>query len=245
MKKIFISFLAIIFMKSTVYFDIDRVLLEANKKFYSAIRRQALKYFKERYSECSISINENDINENGGFISAVLKKCMPYGISEKDVRDTYDRAVSKFVKEKDIGKYINYNKDVFEMVKELTHSGYKLGILSNGSAIAQRKKLKKFTNLIGYNAFDRNFIIISSEVGVLKPHNEIYKLAESRAKSAGSNRIIFVDDKVENLEGALNSIESVIPILAHWFVKRDSKNPKILLAERPLDVVELIENEKE
>jgi epoxide hydrolase-like predicted phosphatase len=83
-----------------------------------------------------------------------------------------------------------------EYVKRLRHAGYRTGLLSNAGDNA-RRFLTEVLPLI--DQFDG--VVISAEVGLMKPNPRIYHLA---AESVGANaeEILFVDDFIENIEGA-------------------------------------------
>lgn len=61
-------------------------------------------------------------------------------------------------------------EDTLFMLRELKKSGYKLGIISNASDALDVQRLLSRDDLAGY--FDK--VLISSQVGVLKPHPEIF-----------------------------------------------------------------------
>jgi putative hydrolase of the HAD superfamily len=72
---------------------------------------------------------------------------------------------------------------------------HKTGLISNAwSGLRQYISEQKFEN-----AFDH--MTISAEVGVMKPKAEIYLLALEQLK-VSPNEAIFVDDFIENVEGA-------------------------------------------
>lgn len=87
------------------------------------------------------------------------------------------------------------NKVLMERVKELKPN-YKIGLLSN----------------MGYDTLDAVFdesqrkemfddVLISSEVGLIKPSRDLYELALERLAVA-ADEVIFIDDRLPNIEGA-------------------------------------------
>ena len=88
------------------------------------------------------------------------------------------------------------NQPLVEYVKRLRGAGYATGILSNFGDNA-RTIWSEVYPFIDY--FDG--IIISSEVGVMKPDPKIYHLA---AESVGVKpaEALFIDDFMQNVEGA-------------------------------------------
>ena len=92
-----------------------------------------------------------------------------------------------------IGDYI---EGTVEIMKRLKKAGYQLYGLSNWSAetfpIAREQ----------YDFFDLlDDIIISGEVGVVKPEPEIFEIALERAGRPASE-CLFIDDALENIEQA-------------------------------------------
>lgn len=88
------------------------------------------------------------------------------------------------------------NQPLVDTVQRLRQAGYKTGILSNFGDNA-RQLWRDVYPFIDY--FDG--IIISAEVGLMKPDARIYRMA---ADSVGVNpeEAVFIDDFIENIEGA-------------------------------------------
>jgi len=87
------------------------------------------------------------------------------------------------------------NEALMSRVKELKAS-YKIGLLSN----------------MGYDTLDEVFsekqrkdmfddVLISSDVGLIKPSRDLYELALERLGVA-ADEVIFIDDRLPNVEGA-------------------------------------------
>ncbi len=88
------------------------------------------------------------------------------------------------------------NKALMNRVKELK-ANYKIGLLSN----------------MGYDTLDAVFneqqrkdmfddVLISSDVGLIKPSRDLYELALERL-GVGPDEVIFIDDRLPNVEGAM------------------------------------------
>lgn len=96
----------------------------------------------------------------------------------------------------------------FRIVKELQRQGYQTGMLSDVSQY-QANILRK---LGYYNLF--NPVLLSYETGVEKPHPEAYKNLLKELKLPADS-VIFIDDKVDNVEGAkklgIDSIHFINP----------------------------------
>ena len=88
------------------------------------------------------------------------------------------------------------NEPLVAYTRRLRKAGYRLGLLSNFSDEARSLWQNEFP-FIQY--FDG--VVISSEVGLMKPDPRIYHLA---AKSVGvkPKEALFIDDFIENIEGA-------------------------------------------
>lgn len=85
--------------------------------------------------------------------------------------------------------------DLVTFIRELKQD-YCTAVLSNYMAHLRKKITDQWE--IG-NAF--NHLIISAEVGMMKPHPEIYKFALEKIEYA-PEETVFIDDFVENIEGA-------------------------------------------
>jgi epoxide hydrolase-like predicted phosphatase len=81
-------------------------------------------------------------------------------------------------------------------IKRLRQAGYRTGLLSNAGGEA-RHLLSGDYPIIDH--FDG--VVISAEVGVMKPDPKIYQLAAERVE-VDVTEALFVDDVVENVEGA-------------------------------------------
>lgn len=88
------------------------------------------------------------------------------------------------------------NEPLLEHIKRLRQAGYRTGLLSNFTDRARRLWTEVYP-FIQY--FDG--VVISAEVGLMKPDPRIYRLA---AESVGleMTEALFVDDFIENVEGA-------------------------------------------
>jgi putative hydrolase of the HAD superfamily len=86
------------------------------------------------------------------------------------------------------------NAEMYELVNELKQH-VRVGLLSNSDG--------QFTNLLRecgvYEPFDP--CLISTEIGALKPDLKAYKLLLSRL-DLSPEEVIFIDDKLENVEAA-------------------------------------------
>jgi epoxide hydrolase-like predicted phosphatase len=88
------------------------------------------------------------------------------------------------------------NEPLVAYIKRLRAAGYATGILSNFADDARYVWTEVYP-FIQY--FDG--IVISSEVGLMKPDPKIYQLALERV-GVNAEEALFVDDFIENVEGA-------------------------------------------
>ena len=89
-----------------------------------------------------------------------------------------------------------FNQPLFEQVIRLRRAGYRTGLLSNFWGNARQVWAKVFP-------YAENFddVIISAEVGLMKPDPRIYHLATQRLDILPAEAL-FVDDFIENIIGA-------------------------------------------
>ncbi len=87
-------------------------------------------------------------------------------------------------------------QEMFSLIKQLKKNGYKTGILSNTELPAMGVYHEQ-----GYDVFD--VIILSCAEKTRKPERRIYEIALKRL-NIKPPEAIFIDDKIENIEGARN-----------------------------------------
>lgn len=84
-----------------------------------------------------------------------------------------------------------------QLLGELRQRGLKLGVITNGQSIRQRRKL---TALGLEGCFDT--ILVSGEEGVRKPDAEIFRRALARCAVAANEAVFVGDHPVADVEGA-------------------------------------------
>jgi putative hydrolase of the HAD superfamily len=112
------------------------------------------------------------------------------------VDDGNRTSITEALAEADFDSWSDYREDVWDLAAAFKRRGGRTAILSNGvPAVINRVRLKR--RLADY--FD--VVIVSCEVRCTKPDARIYELCLSQL-GAEPAATLFVDDKIENLEGA-------------------------------------------
>lgn len=96
---------------------------------------------------------------------------------------------------KELEQLARLDREVIRII-ERVHSFYVTALISNASSAHIHRYLDKFSL---YSLFDH--IIISSEVGAIKPEQNIYKEALDRA-NVPPEAVVFTDDRSANVQGA-------------------------------------------
>ena len=174
-------------MKKTIVFDLGGVLIEWD--------RRAL--FKKLF---------NDVNELDYFLTEV---CSLEWNSHMDLGMSFEKAVEERIL--DFPGYAPQIKAYFErweemipgsipgavkILKELKEAGYPLAVLSNWSAETFPKVWDRFEFLGWFNP-----ILISGEVGLIKPGSEIFQYLLNEINKDAAN-CIFIDDSLPNIQMA-------------------------------------------
>ncbi len=161
----------------TIFFDFFGVISSEVAPFWFQARfdEKTAKTLKEKYMSPA---DKGDINEEIMFKNlSELSGESP----EKICSDFLDLAV--------------INKDVVAMIDKLSKN-YKIVLLSNAQDTWLHKILTR-DNL--YKCFD--LMIISAEVGLIKPNSEIFNLALLRSNSKAEESV-FIDDNPINVSAA-------------------------------------------
>jgi len=98
--------------------------------------------------------------------------------------------------ESDVASWTRYREEVWDVARSFRRLGGRTAFLSNGvpEAMARIRAERQLES-----CFDA--VIVSCEVGVAKPDPRIYQMCLSRLGVA-ADRTLFVDDRLENLQGA-------------------------------------------
>ena len=192
-----------------IFFDLDDTLVNSRKA-----EKEAAYTFKEQFSEFN-NMNKEDFEKLWHEIAIEQYKRYEKGeISYKEHKiDRVKSVFSKFNVKKDdeeafnifnvyLKEYQNNWKlfnDATEILEKMKKD-YKLVLITNGDSNQQRNKIKK-TNIEKY--FSE--ILISGEVGIIKPKKEIFELACKKIGEAPENCVMIGDNYKLDIEGARNA----------------------------------------
>ena len=175
-------------MPEFIYFDLGNVLL------YFSRERQ----FSQMAQVLGISPTELDqlVNQND-----LMQRCETGKLSPQQAHAILcDAAQSNC----NFDSLFRASSDIFEinlsmlpLLTQLVRNGHRIGILSNTSANHWNYCVAHFAILRDY--FQE--IILSYEVGVMKPQEKIYKAAIEAAGVSAEN-IFYTDDLEPNIDGA-------------------------------------------
>jgi epoxide hydrolase-like predicted phosphatase len=123
--------------------------------------------------------------------------------SEEDILDYFSKYsevdLSKKELREQIDSYLKIDNDLVEVIKECRLKGFKTALLSNANASFFKRKIYPT-----YPEFKKLFdeIVISSEVGMIKPNRDIYVYTLEKINSKPEESL-FIDDSKPNVESAI------------------------------------------
>mgnify|MGYP000291172440 CR=1 FL=1 len=174
-------------MIRAIFFDFGGVLMRTE---YQAPRQHLAERLNMEYDDLVRLVFDSDVSRQAsvGEVTveqhwdAVMKKLNRPASEAKAIRDEFFAG--------DI-----LDRTLVELIRSLRRSRkYKTGLISNAwndlRALIEREKID--------DAFDT--MVISAEVGVMKPDAKIFKIALDQLKVPAKDAM-FVDDFVENIEG--------------------------------------------
>lgn len=99
-------------------------------------------------------------------------------------------------------QHLQLDKDIIELLTYCQQQNIQLGIITNG---ASKQQWQKVDNLGLLNWIDREAIIVSDDVGIIKPHPEIFKLLEDKL-GLQADQTYYIGDAFHNdVVGALSA----------------------------------------
>ncbi|HEX2866695.1 MAG TPA: HAD family phosphatase [Ignavibacteriales bacterium] len=172
---------------SVIVFDLGNVLIPFDYSIMmkrldlieEGLGQKFMEHYKENY-HVHRKFERGDLTEDE-FIDLMLHPCN--GCLD---RETFCRYYSEIFR---------VNEDVASLLPELKKK-YKVVLLSNTNSIHREYGYKQYSFLMH---FDR--LILSHEVGAVKPEPEIYKAVEAYTQAPPEEHI-FIDDVLEYVEGA-------------------------------------------
>lgn len=169
-------------MIKIIYFDFGGVLINFERFFHKVCFDFSLNYddFLKYYDQF-----DNDISIGKMTIEKFWEKCIEkYNLENAKNYDLPKSWVSDY--------------DIIQKINNLIYSlenKINIGIISNiGSGIWEAAVEDKLVPNIKYKK-----VLLSYKIGITKPNNEIYKIAQQEA-GVESSEILFIDDKEENLK---------------------------------------------
>lgn len=209
-----------------IYFDLDDTLLDHKKA-----ERNGLADVHQHFDEVR-KISLSDLIETYHHINKGLWE--EYGRGEIDrfilhrrrFEETFiELGIEASLYEKAGKVYMNYYRNHWEWIEgakeayEKISANFTTGIITNGFAETQWMKIKQF----GFEDSARQ-IVISEEVGVMKPHPKIFDHATELAGVPRENILYVGDSFTSDVQGALK---------ADWSIAWFKENPTNEEADTP------------
>ncbi|MCC6323845.1 HAD family phosphatase [Candidatus Nomurabacteria bacterium] len=165
---------------------------------------------------------------NKGFVDKnfqnLLKEFDLNNLSEDDIAMYFSKyegmTLSKEKIQEEIDNGLKMDHVLVHMIQQLKNKGYKIALLTNANASFFERKVYKvhpnFKDLF-------NEIVISSDIGMIKPNKDIFLYTLKKIDST-PEETLFIDDGKMNVEGAIN-------LGINGFVYTDSNSFKNYLKE--------------
>jgi len=188
---------------SFIYFDIDDTLLD-----HVAAQKNALRHVFGQY-RCFKEIDFESFSQAYSRINTGLWKDYSLGNINRDdlqnrrFRDSILEAGADNSESESIGRdYIMAYRNEWKWIDgarealENLSKNYRLGFITNGFSETQKLKIESF----GLSSYS-DHIIISEDVGYLKPSPEIFNYAEELAGSKGEDVLYVGDNFMSDIQG--------------------------------------------
>lgn len=122
-----------------------------------------------------------------------------------------------------------------ELLEELKSQDYRMHIITNGFKEVQHLKLNN-SKIAHY--FD--LILCSEEVGVTKPHREIFQFAERKTSCLSQHAIMIGDDMKADIHGALNAGWTAIHFDPEHKYEKERTVPRLRLLKDLPEMINLL-----
>lgn len=199
---------------SVIVFDLGNVLIP----FDYSIAIAKLNSYKDSLGEKFMSFYKDNYHIHRDFEKGVLSNEQFLSIMINAVDNIIDKETFCNL----YSKIFTVNEDVANLLPLLKEK-YLLVLLSNTNDIHREYGWKNYPFL---KYFDR--LILSHEVGAVKPEEKIYKAVEAFTKKPPSEHI-FIDDIKEYAEGAKKMGWDAIQFTGYENLKRELISRKILI----------------
>ena len=175
-----------------VLFDLDNTLIDRQRIFKEMLMNKLSEYHSNNVEEIANEIIVWDNNGNQNRLVTFQQYVDKYhpNVSAQELNDYWN---------KNSGKKIYVFEDAEDTLKYLK-SKYRLGIVSNGNAQSQRRKLKELPFL---DMFD--FTVVSGEIGIDKPEVGIFDYAAEKMNVLNSECAFVGDNYRCDIMGSTNA----------------------------------------
>jgi putative hydrolase of the HAD superfamily len=198
---------------STIVFDLGNVLIPFNHNLWIEQLNQVEKGLGEKYYKLYIdNYNVHRKYEAGKMSDAEFIEQNLKWINHKVTSEKFCKIFSEI---------FTLNNDVVNLLPILKQK-YKLVLLSNTNNIHKKYGWEKYSFLNNFNK-----LILSHEVGAVKPEKEIYKSVENHTKESAEKHI-FIDDVKEYVEAAKQLGWDGIQFVGYENLLQELKSRKIL-----------------
>lgn len=177
---------------TTVYFDFGGVIsrpqdegLRAEIRRLIAPNGKTEEFFWKCYYAHRHAYDADEVSYEDYWKEVCMDLDVPFS------RDLFER-----VKDVDDRSWSVINQETLDWASKIREKGIKTGILSNMPTRFFQKALKPAPWLRGFD-----HLVISGEIGLVKPNREIFRYACSLAGSAPAETVFF-DDTEANVEAA-------------------------------------------
>ncbi|MEX1042789.1 MAG: HAD family phosphatase [Pirellulaceae bacterium] len=172
-----------------IYFDLGKVLLDFDHRLACRQLADVLGTTEERVWEAVFVSQWQWKYERGELTTAELHSLLCETFEVEAELEAVAGAASRI---------FTPQAEVIELARRLAAEGRRLGVLSNTCACHWEHCLAQYASFLE-PLFERH--VLSYKVGAMKPDPAIYQHAARQAE-VSPERILLIDDRPENIEGA-------------------------------------------